>query len=395
MKPGLYPDGAGLYLQVSEAGGKSWLFRYEVNAKDRQMGLGSLRDVTLQEARRAAANCRLLRQAGTDPIDARNNERAKVRLQAAHSVTFKVAAERHMDARAASWSNPKHRKQWAATLEAYAYPVLGSISVQAIDTPVVLRVIEPIWETKPETASRVRGRIEAILDGSKVRGERTGENPARWKGHLDHILPGRSKFRRVKHHTALAYPDLPAFMAGLREQPGMSPRALEFLILTIARTGEVIGAKWPEFNLDGGLWSVPAERMKAKREHRVPLSRRAVTILRAQRKVCEAVGETEYVFPSHRVGRTLSNMAMLVLLGRMKRQVTVHGFRSTFRDWAAEATAYPSEVAEAALAHTIENKTEAAYFRADLLEKRRRLMEEWARYCETPPSKGRIVPIRA
>lgn len=396
LKAGLYADGAGLYLQVTGSGAKSWLFRYEISGKERQMGLGSLNDVTLAQARQGAARCRLQRQAGADPIEARNVEKAKAALDAARGTTFKVAAERYIDAHQAGWRNPKHGKQWRATLETYAYPVLGPVPVQAVDTPLVLKVLEPIWTTIPETASRVRGRIEVILDASKARGERQGENPARWKGHLDQILARRAKVRRVKHHPALAYADMAAFLRELREQPGTASKALEFLILTASRTGEVIGAKWPELDLEAKLWTVPAERMKGHREHRVPLCAQAVALLKRQRKACEESGEKEFVFPGDRAGRGLSNGAMLMLLDRMGRgDITAHGFRSTFKDWASETTAYPRELAEAALAHALDDKTEAAYRRGDMIEKRRRMLADWACYCETPPAeKGNVVAMR-
>jgi integrase len=390
MTPGLHPDGGGLYLQVSSGGAKSWLFRYEMNGRERQMGLGSLQDVSLQKAREQAGQCRLQRHAGNDPIEARNAHKARLQLEAARAITFKEAAERYIEAHSPGWKNAKHRKQWTASLAAHAYPVMASVSVQEIDTSLVLKVLEPIWSRLPETAGRVRGRIEAVLDAAKARGERKGENPARHKGHLDSILPRLAKVKRVRHHPALPYSEIHDFLSELKEQPGTAATALNFLLLTAARTGEVIGAKWEEIDLDAKLWIIPANRMKGNREHRVPLSVQAITLLQSHRKACKAMGNLEFVFPSAKAGRGLSNGAMLMLLERMKRgDITVHGFRSTFRDWAADLTAYPREIAEAALAHAIEDRTEAAYLRSDMIDRRRKLMSDWAIYCENAPA----VPV--
>ena len=278
----------------------------------------------------------------------------------------------------AAWKNPKHRAQWKATLATYAYPVFGDLSVSAIDTVLVQKVLDPIWSTKTETAGRVRGRMEAVLDWAKVRGYREGENPARWRGHLDKLLPNRRKVRAVKNHAALPYSKLPAFTAELRERTGVSAKALEFAILTAARTSKVIGATWSEIDLRSGVWTIPAHRMKAGKEHRVPLTDRALEILRSLPR------EGDFVFMGGRAGKPLSNMALLELMRGMNPGFVPHGFRSTFRDWAADTTAYPSEVVEVALAHAIESKVEAAYRRGDLFEKRRRLMADWARFCGSP-----------
>ncbi len=394
-KPGMYADGAGLYLQVSGAGtvnlAKSWIFRYQFKGRPREMGLGSLSVSGLAEARAKAAECRRLRYEGVDPIEARNAERARAKLDEAKALTFKQCTEQYLAAHRAGWRNAKHAVQWNSTLDRYAGPVIGPVPVQTVDTALVMKVIDPIWAKKPETASRVRGRIESVLDWATVRGYRQGDNPARWRGHLDKLLPARAKVRKVKHHAALPYKELPAFMAALRRQEGVSARALEFAILTAARTGEVIGTRPAE--IADKVWTVPSERMKAGVEHRVPLSGAALAVVAKVTK--EHPGA--FLFPGGKRDKPLSNMAMLALLDRMNRtDLTTHGFRSTFRDWAAERTNYPREVVEMALAHTISNKVEAAYRRGDLFDKRRALMNEWARYCNTlaDDQKADIVPVR-
>jgi integrase len=290
-------------------------------------------------------------------------------------MTFRQCAERMIASHEAAWKNPKHRAQWKATLATYAYPMFGDLSVAAVDNGLVLKVLEPLWTTKPETAGRVRGRIEAVLDWAKARGYREGENPARWRGHLDKLLPNRRKVRAVKNHAAMPYRDIPDFMAELRDHTGVSARALEFAILTAGRTSEVIGATWSEIDLKSGVWTIPASRMKAGKEHRVPLSAPALELLKALPR------EGQHVFMGGRAGKPLSNMALLELMRGMKPGFVPHGFRSTFRDWAAETTAFPSEVVEMALAHAISSKVEAAYRRGDLFEKRRALMTAWAHHC--------------
>jgi integrase len=378
LPPGRYPDGGGLYLQVSPAKTKSWFFRFQSHGKRREMGLGSLSAVSLTDARVKAAECRRLRHEDVDPIKARDDRRQQAALDAAKTTTFKEAAASYIASHKPGWRNAKHVAQWENTLATYAEPILGKLSIQAIDTDLVLKVLQPIWHAKPETAGRVRGRIEAILDWAKVRGLRQGENPARWRGHLSHLLPARAKVRRVEHHAALPYGELAAFMAALREQEGVAARALEFTILTAARTGETIGAVRGE--VDTSVWTVPADRMKAHKEHRVPLSPRALAILRDN-----DAARSDYLFPGGKASKPLSNMAMTEVLRRMGRgDITVHGFRSTFRDWAADCTHFPGEVAEMALAHAIGDETEAAYRRGDLFEKRRRLMAEWAAFCNAP-----------
>lgn len=373
----MYADGGGLYLQVSRSGSKSWIFRYAMHGREREMGLGPLHTVSLSDARDLALEARKLKLRGVDPIDARNGERADKKLEDAKAVTFSQAAEAYINANKVAWKSPKHAAQWEATLATYANPVFGGLAVARVDTTLVLKAIEPIWTTKPETASRLRGRIETVLDWATVRGFRQGDNPARWRGHLDKLLPSKAKVRTVEHHAALPYAELPVFMVQLANQKGIAARALEFAVLTAARTGEVIGATWAELDLDAQVWTIPKERMKAGREHRVPLNPRSVAVLREM----EALRISEFVFPGGKAKRPLSNMALLNALKRMGRtSLTTHGFRSTFRDWAAENTDYAGEVVEMALAHTIGNKVEAAYRRGDLLEKRKGLMAEWGRF---------------
>lgn len=380
---GMYADGHGLYLRIGPTGAKSWVFRYRNDGRRHDLGIGPYHLVSLAEARkRATEQRRLLRIDGHDPLLTRRAGRDQARLAAAKAMTFKACAEAYMAAHQVGWRNSKHRAQWTATLATYVYPTFGDLPVQMIDVGLVMKSIEPIWTMKPETASRVRGRIEAVLDWATARGYRQGENPARWRGHLENLLPKRSKVRRVEHHAALPYALIGAFMGELRGQEGVAARAFEFLILTSARTGEVIGARWGEFDIGEKLWTVPGDRMKAGKEHRVPLSARAVEIL-GQMKTA-AGGEPEaaaFVFSGAR-GGPLSNMALLMTLRRMGRgDLTAHGFRSTFRDWAAERTGFPAEVAEMALAHTVGDKVEAAYRRGDLFAKRRQIMEAWARFC--------------
>jgi len=393
-KPGLYPDGAGLYLRIGRGGNKAWAFRFMLDGKAREMGLGSLKKVSLAAARKKAIDARLMLSEGKDPLAHRRDAQAKraaaEKLAAASSITFDDCAEAYIRAHEASWRNPKHRQQWRNTLTTYVSPVFGRVSVQHVDISLVIKVLEPIWNEKTETASRVRGRIEVILDWAKVRGYRTGENPARWRGHLDHLLPARSKVRRVKHHAALPYVEISAFMKELREMSGVGAAALEFLILTASRTGEVIGARRSEMDFRARNWVVPAERMKGDREHRIPLSPAAIAVLRRME------GDSDsYLFPGRDGNTSLSDMALLMVLARMNRGViTAHGFRSTFRDWAAERTNFPSEVVEMALAHAVESKTEAAYRRTDLFEKRRRLMDAWAEDRGKHTPAGKVVSLK-
>jgi integrase len=388
-------DGGGLYLQISAVGVKTWIFRFQIaGGKRREMGLGAIADVSLAEARDKARDARKLAKQGGDPIERRRSERVARSITDAKAMTFRQCAEAYIAAHQAGWRNPKHAAQWPSTLQTYVYPIVGELPVMAVDRPAVLRVLSPIWNEKPETASRVRGRIESILGWATQHGYRTDENPAMWKGAIEHALPQKSKVRRVEHHAALPYGELAAFMLKLRQQEGIAARALEFAILTAARTGEVIGAAWAEINRAGEdaearLWTIPGSRMKAGKEHRVPLSGPACAVLAQM----QAIRQNEFVFPGHRIGRPLSNMAMLMLLRRMGRgDLTAHGFRSAFSDWCAEQTNTPSEVREMALAHAVGDKVEAAYRRGDLFEKRRELMAAWGRYC--CGGGGNVVELR-
>ena len=320
----------------------------------------------------------------------RKQQTAKRKIDAAKGMTFADAATKYISAHETTWKNAKHRDQWRSTLATYAHPVIGTLPVAAIDTALVMKVLEPIWTHETETASRVRGRIEAVLAWSTARGFRQGDNPARWRGHLDQLLPAKTKVRKVRHHPAIPYAALPAFMADLRNRGGIGARALEFLVINASRTGEVTGARWDEVDTAQKVWIIPSDRMKAGRQHRVPLTERALEILECLHR------EGEFIFPGAKAKHPISNAAMSELLkGMVGNKFTVHGFRSAFRDRAAEQTNYPREIAEAALAHVLQDKTEAAYQRGDLLEKRRRLMRDWAVYCSVPaPAASEIMPIR-
>lgn len=380
VTPGYYADGGGLYLQISSSGSRSWIFRYTLAKRSREMGLGPLTTVSLAEARTLAVNCRKLCSEGIDPIEARNADRQRIASEAApNGLTFKQAATDFIDGQKASWKNQRHAQQWENTLATYAYKIIGAVDVSDIDTPMVVQVLQPIWSKKPETASRVRGRIESILDAAKALGKRSGENPARWRGHLDKVLPKRNRARRVKHHPALPFTQMHAFMPELAARPAPAARVLHLLILTCVRTSEALLARPEEFDLKHRVWTIPAARMKMQVEHRVPLTDAAIAILKP---ALDAALPGGYAFPGRSPYKALSNMAMLNLLARMGYEaITVHGFRSTFRDWVAECTEFPDSLAEMALAHAVENKVEGAYRRGDMLARRRRLMEEWARYC--------------
>ncbi|WP_159350004.1 tyrosine-type recombinase/integrase [Roseomonas harenae] len=389
-KPGAHADGGNLYLRIAGPGAGKWTLRFMRSGRAREMGLGAFHadgkaGLTLAQARDAAEAARVLLRKGLDPLEhrkalSRSEAQAKAEAEA-EARTFRQVAEHHLSAHEAGWRNAKHRAQWRSTLETYAYPFFGDRSVGEIRTDDVLRALQPIWTEKPETASRVRGRIEAVLSHAAARGWRQGDNPAQWRGHLSNLLPRRSKVAMVQHHAALPWQEMAAFMVQLRSIRATAARALEFAILTAARSGEVFGAQWSEVDLEAATWTVPAGRMKARREHRVPLSSAALAVLEAMLLPGQAKGEG-YVFPGQRSGKPLSSMAILMLLRRMKRgDLTAHGFRSTFRDWCEEATSTPHAVSEAALAHTINDKVEAAYRRGDLFAKRRVLMQEWANYC--------------
>lgn len=389
-KPGYHADGLGLYLQVSVWGTKSWVLRYTRHQKAHTLGLGPVHTISLLEARKRARKARQDLLDGIDPIAVKRQKAQQAKLEQARMMTFQRCAEAYIEAHRAGWKNAKHAEQWQATLATYAYPTLGPLNVKDVDTALVMKVLEPIWTEKTETASRLRGRIESILGWATVRGYRQGDNPARWRGHLDNLLAPRNKVQKATHHAALAYKDIHAFLAQLHQQQGLAALALEFTILTASRTSETIGATWAEIDFQEAVWTIPANRMKAEKEHRVPLSARALAILRE----LQPLGG-EFVFQGLKVGKAISNMAMLKLLQRMARtDLTVHGFRSTFRDWAGEMTAHPREVIEHALAHQLKDKAEAAYARGTLFQKRRRLMEDWSRYCETPQAQGDVVPIR-
>lgn len=376
---GMLNDGDGLYLQISVNGAKSWIFRFRDGGRQRYHGLGSANTLSLAEAREAARVCRKMRLDGIDPIAAKQQKRTSARLEAAKSITFAECAEAYIDAQRTGWKNPKHAQQWRNTLATYVYPVFGDLPVAAVDANLLFKALHPIWASKQETAARVRGRIESVLDWAKVRGYREGENPAQWKGNLSHMLPARNRVKRVEHHAALPHAEMAAFWAALTGQPGTAAQALRFAILTATRTSEVLGATWEEIDVEAGVWTVPAGRMKGGSEHRVPLSPPALALLQELRDTRTG----EHVFPGMKAGRSLSNMSLLAVLRRMGRlDLTTHGFRSTFRDWAAECTDTPREVAEAALAHTLTNKVEAAYRRSDLFDKRRYLMEAWAVFCK-------------
>lgn len=398
---GYHADGAntGLYLQVAQGQGRvtrSWVFRYTspTTRTRRELGLGSTRVRALAEARRVAAECRVAVLDGRDPKDERDRQRAAAITERAHRITFDEAVSKCLEARSLEWRNIKHAQQWINTLTTYASPILGKLPVELITTDLVYKVLEPIWVDKTETATRVRQRIETVLDWCKARGYLKGENPARLKGGLGELLPKAQKIKKVEHHAAVPYPQIHDFVQTLRALKGVAPLALEFALLTAARTGEVIAARWDEIDLTAKVWTVPAERMKAGREHRVPLCSRAVEILRTMK----AAQQNDYVFPGHSIEKHphLSTGAFLAVMKRMGKyaQYTPHGLRSTFRDWASETTQFSNETLELALAHTIKNKAEAAYRRQDQLEKRIKLMQQWQQYVDAPTKSGNVHALR-
>lgn len=381
---------SGLALQVSPSGARSWILRATVGTRRRDIGLGGFPDVTLAGAREAARTAREKIKNGIDPVEESKAKRSALAAAQASALTFSDAAAKYIAAHESGWKNAKHAAQWSATLETYAFPTIGKIRVSEIETAHVVSILESIWKTKTETASRLRGRIESVLDWATVRGYRKGENPARWRGHLDKLLPARSKVQKVDHHAALPFGEIGAFMVELAKVEGLGARALEFAILTAARSGEVRGATWSEIDLTAKVWTIPASRMKAEKEHRIPLSDTAVSLLEALPRIAG----TDLVFPSARNAQ-LSDMTLTAVLRRMEKPVTAHGFRSTFRDWAGETTAYPREVIEHALAHQLKDKAEASYARGTLFEKRRRLMNDWAKQCGTVQSAATVTPIRS
>jgi integrase len=389
--PGLHFVGgvAGLGLQVLPTGGRTWILRATIGGKRRDMGLGGYPDVTLAGAREAARNARLLIKNGKDPIAEARAAVSALRASRAKDVTFEQAACSYIAAHESGWRNAKHAQQWRNTLARFAFPEIGGLMVRDVALPNVLAVLEPIWIEKTETATRLRGRIEQVLDWAAARGYRDGLNPARWRGHLDKLLARPSKVAKVAHHAALPFTEIGDFIRRLRDAQGMGARALEFAILTAARSGEVRGATWSEIDLNAAIWTVPKNRMKMGREHRVPLSPAAVALLNALPRMAE----TNLLFPAPR-GGSLSDMTLSAVVRRMRVAAVPHGFRSTFRDWASERTNYPRDVAEMALAHSIGDKVEAAYRRGDLFEKRRRLMADWAIFCGRTQSRGGLVSIR-
>lgn len=390
-KPGAHAVGgvAGLQLKINEEGARSWVLRAMVAGKRRDMGLGGFPDVTLAEAKQRAREARAVIHAGGDPIQARREARSAVAAASAKAKTFDQCSAAYIKAKSGEWANAKHHTQWETTLETYASPVIGALLVADVDVSNVLKVLEPIWTTKTETASRLRGRIESILDWATARGYRAGENPARWRGHLDQLLARPKKIAKVQHHEALRVDAVAAFMADLREVEGSSARALEFVVLTAGRSGEVRGSRWPEIDLEARIWTVPAERMKAKKEHRVPLSTQAVELLQRLTKS----ETTDLLFPGRK--DVLSDMSMTAVMRRMGLTAVPHGFRSTFRDWAAERTNYPRDLAEMALAHAIESAVEAAYRRGDMLTKRAAMMQAWADFIDHSGDGRKVLEFKA
>jgi integrase len=377
---GWHPDGNGLYLQVGKSGSKSWAYRYQVDGKQKWHGLGSYtKENSLQAARSAALKCKQLRKEGIDPIDHKNQLKIDGRLAAANQITFKECAEQYIKSHREGWKNQKHASQWENTLDTYAYPFIGDLAVQVIDGDLVMRVLEPIWFTKTETASRVRQRIENILDWATVKKYRQGDNPALWRGRLDKLLPKRTKVQRPKHFPAMDYRDLPDYFISLRSKKTIASNALAFTILTATRNGEARSASYSEIDQRSNVWIIPASRMKAEREHRIPLSDEAIAIITEMKDYKRTTDD--FVFTGLRPGRAISEAALLKLVKATHPKLTVHGFRSSFRDWCAEQTSFTREVAEAALAHSIKDKTEAAYQRGDLFDKRRSLMNDWTDYC--------------
>ncbi len=390
--PGMHFVGgvAGLALYVSETGGRSWILRVMVGGKRRDMGLGGYPDVRLAQAHAAAREARAKIRSGIDPIEESRAARSVLMASRMSALTFEQCTIEYIGMKEKEWTNPKHAQQWRNTLATYAFPVIGKLLVRDVELPHIRSVLDPIWEIKTETATRLRGRIESVLDWATVSGYRSGLNPARWKGHLDKLLTAPGKIAKIEHHAALPFVEIGAFMVNLRKNEGMGARALEFAILCASRSGEVRGAAWSEIDSAGRVWTVPAERMKMKTEHRVPLTDEALTLL----KSIPRVEGTDLVFPNTK-GTALSDMTLTAVLRRMGVAVTAHGFRSTFMDWASESTNYDSNTREMALAHAIGDKVEAAYRRGDLFEKRTRLMQDWSRFCGRVGTADNVVAINA
>jgi len=393
-KPGTYGDGDGLYLQIAKSGSKSWIYRYQINKHRRWLGLGGFPGVSLAKARKEKDRYKLSVKAGIDPIQEKEANKTVLENEKKKGIalkqTFSLCAEAYIESKEPEWKNRKHVQQWRNTLKTYASPVIGELPTAEIDLDHILQVLNPIWLEKTETATRVRNRIELVLDYATVKGYRSGQNPARWRGNLDKLLPKPSKIKKVKHHPALPYEDIPAFMATLNARKELAAKALVFTILTAARTSESLGATWDEIDLEKNTWVIPASRMKVEKEHRIPLSVPVIALLGE----LKADKKNQFIFPGLKRDKPLSNMAMANVLKRMERpDLTVHGFRSTFRDWVAERTNFPQRVAETALAHRLKDGAEAAYQRGDLLEKRKELMEVWADYCQ--PKTTNVARIRA
>lgn len=388
--PGLHFVGGvpGLALQVLPTGGRSWVLRMTIGSKRRDMGLGGIPGVTLAQAREAARIARAKVKQGIDPIEEARANVSQLKATQAGALTFKQCALKYIEAQDGTWKSPKSPSQWRNTLETYAYPVMGELLVRDVELTHVMAALEPIWRTKTPTATRVRGRIEKVLDWATVRQYRQGLNPARWKGHLDTLLASPKKITKTKHHPALPVADMGAFMQRLRKVEGQSAQALEFAILTALRSNEVRGALWSEIDMKAAVWTIPGPRMKMDKDHRVPLSEAALAVLQAQPRI----EGNPLVFPALRGGK-LSNMAMVMVMRGLLVNAVPHGFRSTFRDWAAERTNYPRDVAEMALAHAIGDKVEAAYRRGDLFDKRTRMMADWAAFCNTVELKGEVIPM--
>ena len=385
----MYADGGSLYLRIAPGGSRQWIFRYVTNGRLRDMSIGPAHTLTLAEARERATEARKLRLDGIDPIEHKRARMAALRAADARTITFRECCEAYLRSHDASWTSARHRVQWRSTL-GQLYPVLGALPVQAIDTPLVLKAIKPIWEKTPVTASRLRGRLEAVLGWATVHHYRAGDNPAKWGGLLEHALPAPGKVARVEHHSALPYGNIAELMTKVRSDTSITARALEFIVLTAARSGEAVGATWGEIDFDAKVWVVPKHRMKAGREHRVPLSDAAMGVLRAMR----AIRQSPYVFPGANAGKPVRGGTVWWLANQLAG-VSVHGLRSSFRDWSSEQTDFPREVAEMALAHAIPSAVEAAYRRGDLIQKRRQLMDAWADYCAKPSGAGAVTPIRA
>ncbi len=390
-RPGRHADGNGLYLQVSQSASKSWLFRFMQDGKSREMGLGSINSVSLAEARALAIECKRLLRDGIDPIKKRRERLAQTKAEQKDIFTFKRCAAEYLKAHSAGWKSDRHAEIWASSVKRYADPIIGEMPIHLVDRGHIMRILDPIWRTKTETAKKLRGRLESILDWATVQDYRKGENPARWKGHLDKLLPKPSEVSKVKHFPALPYQQIYSFMEELRQREAPSALALRLIILTACRSGEIRGAVWPEVDLDAATWTIPADRMKAGKEHVIPLCPEAVSILQSLPRMANS----DYLFSSAKSGKPLSDVVFKKLMERMERTgITTHGFRSTFRDWAAEQTSFPREVIENALAHQLKDKAEAAYFRSNLLDKRRELMNQWGEYARrSPGGVENIIPF--